>query len=85
MFSKKCCFSEQNDKMLVRIEISEDMIRLLLKKQSDLVLHCLSMPYSLARCIHYSCIDVYMLDVENPCSNQEIHVLFEYGSELENT
>ena len=22
---------------------------------------------------------------ENPCSNQEIHVLFEHGSELENT
>ena len=22
---------------------------------------------------------------ENPCSNQEIHMLFEHGSELENT
>ena len=22
---------------------------------------------------------------ENPCSNQEVHVLFEHGSELENT
>ena len=42
----------------------------------------------------YSCIDVYSYTAavythcqmnENPCPNQEIHVLFEHGSELENT
>ena len=39
-----------------------------------------------------SCIDIYSYSClhpcqmnENPCSNQEIHVLFEHGSELENT
>ena len=32
------------NKMLVRISNSEDLIRLLLQKQSDLGMHCLSRP-----------------------------------------
>ena len=42
--------------------------------------------------MEHSCIDIYLIAVythcqmnENPCSNQEIRVLFERGSELENT
>ena len=42
---------------------------------------------------HYSCIDIYSYIVvythfqtnKNLCSNQEIHMLFEHGFELENT
>ena len=38
-------------KMLILIANREDRIRLLLKNQSDLGLHCLSMPFSQAFCV----------------------------------
>ena len=37
--------------MLVRIANRDDVIRLLLKKQSDLGLHCLSRPFWQATCV----------------------------------
>ena len=32
----------------------------------------------------YSCLNPFQMN-ENPCSNQEMHMLFELGFELENT
>ena len=44
--------NKQNRKMLVRIANREDLIRLLLQKQSDLGLSCLSMPFWQATSVH---------------------------------
>ena len=41
-------------KRLIRIPNSEDQIKLLLKKQSDLSLHCLSVPFCQATSVQNS-------------------------------